>query len=184
MTQSTQDLLTKQLSQAIHLDGFSTTSRLRTTSVLVVEDHHLSRECLSIALGEYLQLHISGTASDGEEAITRVQQEVPDVVLMDILMPGMDGLQATAFLKEHYPSLKIIMLSCLESRAMLARALSLGANGYCSREASIDTLVEAIDCVTKEGLFLDETMQKRAEQLKEQGFMLPTISNQRPNIFN
>jgi DNA-binding NarL/FixJ family response regulator len=115
--------------------------------VLVADDHALYRRGLEMVLGQEEGIEIVGEASDGAEAIRRVEELLPDVVLMDIRMPRRSGIEACTAIKDVVPSAKIVMLTISDDEADLYDAIKAGASGYLLKEISIDEVAAAIRSV-------------------------------------
>src|SRR5688572_8361007 len=111
--------------------------------LLIADDHEVVRLGIKSLLAG-TDLHVAAEASSGEEAIAAVRKHQPDVVLLDIRMPDMDGLSALSRLRMDYPQLKILILSTYDNPTYVARAVALGANGYLLKSASRDELIAAI----------------------------------------
>jgi NarL family two-component system response regulator LiaR len=117
---------------------------MRTISVLVVEDHPIMQEALITALEEESDLIVVGGASDGIEGVKMFRDLQPDVVLMDMLLPGMDGLEAIAEIIKGDPEAKILAVTSLEDQETIMAAIQGGALGYFPKTAARTYLVEAI----------------------------------------
>ena len=115
--------------------------------VFLADDHALFREGLRALLAACEDIEVVGEAADGQEALARVPQARPDVVLMDIAMPGLGGLEATLTLRRAYPSARVLVLTQYESREYLARFLKAGAAGYVLKKAAGAELIAAIRAV-------------------------------------
>ncbi len=115
--------------------------------VLIADDQELIRESLKIVLDSRENISVIAVAADGQEVIRCVRQEVPDVILMDVRMPKMDGVSCTKILKEQYPDLKIIILTTFDDDEYVYDALKYGASGYLLKGVSIDELAGAIETV-------------------------------------
>ncbi|KKM11129.1 regulator [Clostridiales bacterium PH28_bin88] len=100
-------------------------------------------------------LEVVGEAGNGQEAMEKIKGFCPDVVLMDIAMPGMDGLTATRLIKEHNPETKVLLLTQHENKEYIIPALKVGASGYVLKRAAADELVNAIKTVYSGRSFLD-----------------------------
>ena len=111
---------------------------------LIVDDHPVTREGLRTALelSEDVVV-VVGEASSGEEAVERARELEPDVVFMDVRMPGMDGIEATRRIRQAAPTTKIILITIDESRGAISEAIQAGVSGYLLKDASPDTLVDA-----------------------------------------
>src|SRR6185503_19250205 len=97
-------------------------------------------------------------ASDGESAIAMTERRKPNVVLMDIRMPGMDGLEATKEIVDRVPGTSVLMFTAFSERSLLARGLECGAKGYILKEASHDTLLRAIEKVAQGDGYVDPAL--------------------------
>ncbi len=98
--------------------------------VLLVDDHALFRKGVASALALQRDIEVVGEASNGQEALTKARELMPDVILMDISMPGMDGLEATRRIKAEVPHVRIIILTVAEEDKSLFEAIKSGAHGY------------------------------------------------------
>ncbi len=112
--------------------------------VLIVDDHNMVRRGLAVLLEDYDDLAVIGEANDGEMAMTFCQQNTPDVVLMDMIMPRMDGITATRHIRTAHPSTQIIALTSFNDEDSVQNALKAGVVGYLMKNVSGDELAEAI----------------------------------------
>jgi DNA-binding NarL/FixJ family response regulator len=115
--------------------------------ILLVDDHPVVRKGVRSFLAHRPNLNIVGEASNGAEAIRMVRELSPEVVLMDIQMPEMDGLTATEYLHDAFPRVKVLVLSVHRERHYLRRIIKAGACGYVLKDASPDEFVRAIEAV-------------------------------------
>jgi DNA-binding NarL/FixJ family response regulator len=111
--------------------------------VLIVDDHPVTRDGLRTAFNMADEIDVVGEAASGEEAIDRVEETKPDVVFMDVRMPGMNGIQATRAIRENHPDTKVILFTIDESRASVAEAIQAGVSGYLLKDASVQELINA-----------------------------------------
>ncbi len=111
--------------------------------VLIADDQELIRDSLRIVLSSDSDFSVS-TAANGIDVVRKVRKDKPDVILMDIRMPEMDGVQCTQIIKENYPEIKIIILTTFDDDEYIFSALKHGASGYLLKGISTDRLVEAI----------------------------------------
>jgi NarL family two-component system response regulator LiaR len=116
----------------------------RPIRVLLVEDHAVVRSGLGAFLMAFDDLELVGEASDGQEAVRLCEQLRPDVVLMDLVMPGMDGAAATQVIRERCPDIQVIALTSFKETELVEGALQAGAIGYLLKNVSADQLAEAI----------------------------------------
>ena len=117
------------------------TGRIR---LVIVDDHRVVRSGLSALLMAFDDLKLVGQAGDGEEAVRVCSEVMPDVVLMDLLMPGMDGIAATRAIRERRPETQVIALTSFGDQEHVQEALKAGAIGYLLKDASDEELVTAI----------------------------------------
>lgn len=117
--------------------------------VLLVDDHTLVRTGLRILLRRLPGIQVVAEASDGEEALQLIPVHQPDVVLMDIAMPGLNGLAATARVTQEFPTVRVILLSMHTAAEYVWQALRAGASGYILKDASVAELERAIHAVMR-----------------------------------
>ncbi len=120
-----------------------------TLRVLVVEDHPLFRRGVVALLGATDGLTVAGTAASGEEAVAAAAQLRPDVVLMDLQLPGMSGIEATRAIAAAHPDVRVLVLSLFEDEDSVFLALRAGARGYGLKDADEDELTGAIRAVAR-----------------------------------
>ena len=117
--------------------------------VMIVDDHNLVREGLKAVFDQGDEIDVVGEAGSGEEAIEMVNKVKPDVILMDISMPGMNGIQATKLIRDANPDAKIVILTMLDQEGYVYEAIKAGATGYMLKSTSSDELVNAIQTVNE-----------------------------------
>src|SRR5918999_1873423 len=115
--------------------------------VLIVDDHALFRKGLQLVLDKEPDIDVVGEGSDGQEAVDKAQELMPDVVLMDVRMPRRSGIEATTQIRELLPHVKILMLTISDEEGDLYDAIKAGASGYLLKEISIDEVADAIRSV-------------------------------------
>ena len=136
--------------------------------VLIVDDQELFRESLKVVLSVSENIRVTDAVSGVSQALRSAEQERPDVVLMDIRMPEMDGVQCTKAIKERYPEVKIIILTTFDDDEFVFSALKYGASGYLLKGISMDELDKAIHTVYKGGAMINpEIATKVVEQFSE-----------------
>jgi len=131
-------------------------------SVLIVDDHAIARLGLRAMLESDPQVQVVGEASSGAEALERTEQLQPSVVLMDIKMPNMDGLETTRLLKNQHPATSVIILTNHDEEAMVVEAVRVGAGGYLLKDASRDLLVSTIGAVVSGGILIEAPLLRKA----------------------
>jgi DNA-binding NarL/FixJ family response regulator len=112
--------------------------------VLVADDHRLFADALTVMLAGEEQIECVGIAANGQEAVERTAELQPDVVLMDISMPVLDGFEATRQLRRDHPDVQVVVLTGSNAEQDVARARKAGATGYLTKDAIAASLVEAI----------------------------------------
>lgn len=123
--------------------------------VMIADDQELIRESLKIVLSTHEDIDVVGTASDGFEVLKCLEKNVVDVILMDIRMPGMDGVMATKEVKSKYPDTKIIILTTFDDDDFVFSALRYGASGYLLKGVSMDELYKAVVTVNTGGAMIN-----------------------------
>jgi len=122
---------------------------MKPINVIIVEDQLLILNSLKIILNATEDIEVVGSALNGQEALQQIEQLLPDIVLMDVNMPVMDGLEATRIAKEKWPSVKIIMLTTMQTRESAIGALDAGAEGYILKAIDPMDLAAAIRLVSR-----------------------------------
>jgi len=129
--------------------------------VLIADDHTLFRESLRSLLKAAENIEVVGEAGDGAEAVSKAIQLKPDVVLMDIAMPNLNGLQATRQIKREIPSVKVLILTMYETEQFILEMLRCGASGYILKRASTRELIPAIQAVSQGEAYLYPSITKK-----------------------
>ncbi len=122
--------------------------------VFLVDDHLILREGIRSLLEKVPDIEMVGEAGEGGEAVAKVKQLIPDVVLMDITMPGMGGLEATRQIKQKYPRVKVLILTIHETNQYLSQMLQAGASGYVVKTTATSELISAIRTVHQGDVYL------------------------------
>ena len=130
----------------------------REITCLIVDDHEVVREGLRLSLSRAPHIRVVGEAADGESAVALAERRRPDVVVMDIRMPGMDGLDATREITQRVPGTAVLLFTAYSERSLLTRGLEFGATGYVLKEAPHDTLLRAIDKVANGDPYIDPAL--------------------------
>src|SRR5512136_2473340 len=116
----------------------------QTIRVMLVDDHNVVRSGLATFLKAYDDLELAGEAKNGREAVARCHQKKPDVILMDLMMPEMDGIAATRAILADYPDIKIIAMTSFEEEELVHGVLAAGAISYLLKNVTADELAAAI----------------------------------------
>ena len=143
-------------------------------TVLIVDDHEVVREGLRLSLSRAPHIRVIGEAPDGESAVALAERRRPNVVIMDVRMPGMDGLEATKALMDKDPGLAVLIFTAYSERSLLSRGLESGAKGYVLKEAPHETLVRAIEKVADGEGYVDPALMPAFLSGKDKEEMLTT----------
>jgi DNA-binding NarL/FixJ family response regulator len=135
---------------------------MSATRVLIADDHALLREGLRALLKTAPDIEVVGEAADGQQAIEACRRLEPDVVLMDVAMPGLGGLEATLQIRRELPRTRVLVLSQYDDREYVARFLKAGVSGYILKRAAGSDLLSAIRSVMQGGLVLDPAVARHA----------------------
>jgi len=145
-------------------------TKKKIVKVLIADDQTLFREGIKDVLTGEKWISVVGEAADGEEVVTLAKKLKPDVILMDIKLPKMDGITATRLIKKAVPEINILMLSSFEDEAHVMDAVQAGANGYLSKMLPAAELVNSIRTFTTEGLMIPQQMMgKLLQGLRKMG---------------
>jgi DNA-binding NarL/FixJ family response regulator len=131
-------------------------------TTLIVDDHEVVRQGLRLALSRSANIRVVGEAADGAEAVAVALRRKPTVVIMDVRMPGIDGLAATRTLATELPEAKVLLFTAYAERSLIGRGFEAGAKGYVLKEASHETLVRAIELIAAGGEFVDPALMPEA----------------------
>ena len=129
--------------------------------VMIVDDHALFRRGLQMVLEQEPDIEVVGEAGDGGDALAMAQEKMPDVVLMDVRMPGRGGIDATEKIKEAMPHVKILMLTVSDEEADLFDALKAGASGYLLKDTSIEEVADAVRKVSRDESLISPSMANK-----------------------
>jgi two-component system response regulator NreC len=129
--------------------------------VLIADDHIIVRSGLRLLLEAEPDIDVVGEASEGREALNLIEKQLPDVVLMDIAMPGMDGLEATRQIKARWPQVQVLALTMHRSDEYFFEMLKAGASGYILKGAETSDLIQAVRVVGRGEVFLYPTMAQK-----------------------
>jgi DNA-binding NarL/FixJ family response regulator len=129
--------------------------------VLVADDHNLVRESIVKAVNGEVDVEVVAEASDGEQALQLAEEHEPDLVLLDVAMPGLDGLTVATELRRQRSDLRIIMLTMHDDELSVERALSIPVDGFVSKSSAISELVSAIASVRGGGRYLSDGLPER-----------------------
>jgi len=132
----------------------------KTLEVVIVEDYKLTRFGLKATLNDFEGITVVGEAENAEEGLKIIERTKPDVVLMDLGLPGMNGIEATQKLKEISPDSKVIILTSHEREEEVVAAMGSGANGYCLKDIDPQSLVNVIVSIGQGAAWIDPGVSK------------------------
>ena len=144
---------------------------------LVVDDHPVVRRGIAFALGAFDDICVVGEASNGDEAVRLCDMHHPDVVVMDMMMPGMDGSAATRKIREQNPTTQVLVLSSFHEAQLVRDALKAGAIGYLLKDVAIDELAQAVRSASRG----QSTLHRAATQALIQAQSPPARVDRRPD---
>ena len=145
--------------------------------IILADDHTLVRTGLSRLIDDVEGLSVIGEAGNGSDAITLVKEKIPDVAILDINMPGLNGIQTTELLRKNYPELKIIIISMHSDEVFPQRLLKAGANAYLTKDSDINEISHAIHEVMDSRTYIcTEVAQKLAVVNKNGGSPFKDLS--------
>ena len=129
--------------------------------VLVADDHTILRQGIKALLDNQEGIEVVGEAKDGREAIKVIEELLPDVIMMDIAMPGLNGLEATRRIKKKFPKMKVLVLTMYANEEYIFQILNAGANGYLVKETAFQDLISAIKAVYRGESFMSPSISKK-----------------------
>jgi len=129
--------------------------------VLIADDHTILRQGIKALLDNQSGIEVIAEAKDGREALTLIERLLPDVILMDIAMPGLNGLEATRRIKKKFPKIKVLVLTMYTNEEYVFQILQAGANGYLVKETAFQDLISAIKAVYRDEAFMSPSISKK-----------------------
>ena len=151
---------------------------MKRIRILLVDDHTLMRHALVSLLGTRKELEVIGDVGDGKAALVRIQDDPPDVIIMDLMMPDMDGTQTTRKILEVRPEAKVLILTTFGTSDGIAGAIDAGARGAVLKSADLDELCRAISAVAEGRTYLSAEI----EQIMTEDPPLPKLSPRQADI--
>lgn len=129
--------------------------------VLLVDDHAILREGLAALINDQPDMEVVGLAEDGHTALLQIPVCLPEIVIMDISMPGINGIQTTIQIQQMHPDIQILVLSRHSEPGYIRQLLQLGARGYVLKQAATEELITALRAIKEGGIYLDTTLTNR-----------------------
>ena len=136
------------------------------TRLLICDDHALVREGIKVTLGQQPTIEIVAEVCNGREAVAAVKRLRPDLVLMDMSMPELNGLEATLQIKEFDKDIKVLIMTMYDDEEVVMRCLAAGASGYILKDAPLPQLIYAIGMVTKGFEYLDPGVTRNTHTIR------------------
>ena len=162
---------------------------MKTIKVLIADDHAIVRKGIGFILGQEWDIEVVGEAEDGREAISLTQEIKPDIVLMDISMPRLNGLEATRRIKKALPEIKVIVLSMYNDEEYVFKILKAGSSGYVLKQSAPRELITAIHEVYKGNSFLSPPISSKLiekwmqnEETAANGDLYDTLSDREKEV--
>ena len=135
---------------------------MKKLRILIADDHKMVRDGLRLLIDGQPDMRVAGEAANGREALQKARELNPDVVVMDLSMPELNGLQATEKLKAEFPEIKVVAMTANEDESYLRQLAKAGAVGYVLKRSAGDELVKAIGAVAKGGVYFEATLASKA----------------------
>jgi len=139
-----------------------TSHQMKPIRILLADDHALVRGGIRSLLEKLPMVEVVGETSDGREAVKQVRELQPDLVLMDVGMPGLNGLEATQRISKEFPNVRVLILSMYANEEYVLRALRVHASGYLLKKSATAELERAIHTVAKGEIYLSPSISKQA----------------------
>lgn len=153
--------------------------RNKMIRIMIVDDQSLIRDGLAMLLNLRPELEVVGTAIDGDEVVDKVEKLQPEIILMDIRMPRINGVEGTRLIRERFPDMKVLMLTTFNDSELIFEALEQGASGYLLKDMETDAIVQAILTVYGGGAVLpQDTTAQIVKELKRTKTMDISEENQ------
>jgi len=130
--------------------------------ILIAEDHKMMREGLRVLLEEKLGYECVAEVDDGDTAVSKAKELKPDVVIMDIVLPHLNGIEATRQIKAYQPQIEVIVLSMHATRSYILQLLQAGASAYLLKDSAVEDLAAALTAVRKGGMYLSPAISTAA----------------------
>lgn len=152
---------------------------MRTIKTALVDDHALFREGITLLLSRVDEIELIFDVSSGEELMEKLKTKIPDVLLLDLDMPGMNGIDTYKMVHDRYPEVRVLVLTMHKEERMIAYLMELGVNGYLLKDTDREELTKAIVTVCEEGMYFnDRTAQAMLGGLKRKTKTPPKLGQE------
>jgi DNA-binding NarL/FixJ family response regulator len=128
--------------------------------IALADDYKIFREGLKVSLSSDDQINVIHEADNGEDLLTNIEKDKPNLIIMDLKMPIMDGMEATQIIRKKYPEIKILVVSMYDDDKFIIHLMEIGANGYLLKNAEPDEIRKAIHAVTENGYYFNDLVNK------------------------
>jgi DNA-binding NarL/FixJ family response regulator len=158
--------------------------------ILIVDDHKMVIEGIQMLFDQHSSIRIIGSALSGNEALKQIAMLGPEIVLMDVNMPVMDGIQTTQQVRQQFPDVKVIALTMHKELSIVKMMMQQGARGYVLKNAGLDELIEAIETVSAGGFYVEDTLKEVIQEPsnKKTGgtpdYLMPKFSRREKEILS
>ena len=133
---------------------------MKKIKVAIADDYKIFREGLKVSLGQDENMQVLLEADNGEDLLNAIESKQPDVIIMDLKMPIMDGMEATQLVRKKYPGIKVLVVSMYEDDKFIIHLMEIGANGYLLKNAEPDEIRKAIYAVHENGYYFNDLVNK------------------------
>ena len=133
---------------------------MKKIKVAIADDYKIFREGLKVSLGQDENMHFLLEADNGEDLLKAIESKQPDVIIMDLKMPIMDGMEATQLVRKKYPAVKVLVVSMYEDDKFIIHLMEIGANGYLLKNAEPEEIRKAIYAVHENGYYFNDLVNK------------------------
>lgn len=154
--------------------------------LIITDDHPVVRDGLKMILANESDIELVAVVGDGLELLKKLEKTETDVILMDINMPGMNGIDATQRVKKNYPNIKVLCYSQYDEKRFVKQILKRGANGYLLKNASAKELVKAIKMVHSGGIYLSEELPNifTEKPKRRSNYLFPELTTREKDVLN
>lgn len=157
---------------------------MSTISIIIADDQKLFASTIELLLQKYStnRIEVLGIAHDGHELLEKVGRLNPDLALVDVRMPGMDGIEATRLIRSDYPNVKVLILTTYDDDEYVDAALSYGASGYILKDAAPEDLMQAFETALTGGIYIASEVAERLRNDERKGYSKHSVTAERIDI--